>query len=267
MSQAWRPEPAKVLLRSNAAQQQAGKARLAPPVYLGSVAVQRCTFCGHDTCRDGEVCKADKTYSGMFNVSSTSGNVSKHKHNKRNSKRNVRESEHVLASQAIRKSIVKRHHGGKGKRPIHSTGKNYNQNEEYTISIPYSVHRGGTSGAGGGISSTGSSGTSTGWAEHVGGMLENSPFDAIAAVVNEHLNSYFMQDKLDETVLNNIFRWIDGQVHTGRITAQEAAELKQQALNLAVSLYRLQESIKNFKKGGGPGKGGGGLTGGILVES
>ncbi len=244
-----------------------------PPAALRPGTIQCCVHCGSDKCKEGEICKFDRTYGGIFNPSATTGHVAKHKHNKKHSKRKLKESEHVLASQAIKKGIHKRTSSGiKNKRPIHSTGKSYNQNEEYTISIPYQVHRGGTSGAGGGISSTGGSTTAKGWGDLIGGLLDSNPYEAVRLACMEHLNSYFMNGNLDESVVNNLWAWIDGQVQSGRITLVEANLLKQIVLNAATRLFKYQEGIKSIlnKKGGGPGKGGGkgggGLTGGLLVS-
>lgn len=81
------------------------------------------------------------------------GDVSRaglHKHIKKLSKKKVRESEHMLPMAVTSKAFP----GAKA-------------DDEPTHSIDYTMHRAGQSGAGGGITSTGSSGTAKGWADHL----------------------------------------------------------------------------------------------------
>jgi len=73
-----------------------------------------------------------------------------HKEIKKQSKQKVQESEHMLPM-AVTKQVFP------GTKP----------DNEPTHSIAYEMHRGGQHGGGGGISSTGSSGTAKGWADHL----------------------------------------------------------------------------------------------------
>lgn len=174
---------------------------------------QLCVKCKDESCNNGEKCKFDPTYGGLFHANDTGVYVGPHKCTKKHSKKQVFESEHVIAKKALDES-----------------GLPYVYDEEYTIQTPYKVHRGGQGGAGGGISSTGSSKTASEWAKHLGGLLKNDTKQAVFQAALEQVNAYTEQELLTNASLNAIYRWIESQATVGRIHDADKTEIQKAIL-------------------------------------
>jgi hypothetical protein len=119
------------------------------------------------------------------------------------------EFEHPIAGAALR-------HAGEGAGYRH----------EFTIQTPRVTHRSAVGGAGGGITSTGSSTTARGWAHEMGDRLQNDPYDAVRSAAIENINAHAMAGTLNRMYLNGAYQWIEGQATDGRITAAQARALQ-----------------------------------------
>ena len=103
--------------------------------------------------------------------------------------------------------------------------------QEYTIPTPNIVHRGGVSGGGGGISSTGYSDTARGWAQH---LASQNPFDQVKSALNDQINAHIMQNNFNEGATIQLKDWLLSQhLQSQRINRTEYEQL----LNLLMNRY------------------------------
>lgn len=174
-----------------------------------SFPVQACYYCGNTLCIHGEKCKLDPSLGGLFSQGTQSPFVGPHKDTKGYSQRGVKESEHMVPSKALSLSQV-----------------SYTYNTEPTISIPYDMHRGGVSGGGGGVSSTGSSHTASGWSAQLGSLIKQGDWkEAIRKAAVDEMNSAVCTGMLDEGMTSAIMQVVNGHAMKGRITQSEAEEI------------------------------------------
>jgi hypothetical protein len=180
--------------------------------------IQRCVSCGDNSCVKGEVCGYDRTLGGLFSDTVGSNAPGVLPYNSSNAKKQSgkalgTELEHVIPGAALRQM---------------GEGGHYRQ--EYTVPLPVSVHRGGVSGAGGGISSTGSSSTSKGWAVHLSSQATD--YDVVRRSLTDGINAMLMQRSFTEQLAVQYSDWLQAQyAQEGRITQQQLAELRQLLVN------------------------------------
>lgn len=107
------------------------------------------------------------------------------------------------------------------------------------MSIPYGVHRGAVSGAGGGVSSTGSSTTAKQWSAHLGGLAGGGNwYDAIRLAAIDQANAAWMQDNLNDGTVNQIIQTVNAHAALSRLTIAQAAEINGIIYNLFVNRAR-----------------------------
>ena len=87
------------------------------------------------------------------------------------------------------------------------------------------VHRGAQSGAGGGVSSTGSSSTASGWSGHLGALAQNDFPAALRLAVIDQLNAHWVNGNLSPEVAFQIMQVVNGHAALGRLTAIQAGEI------------------------------------------
>ena len=176
-----------------------------------------CVSCGNSTCIKGEKCGYDRSSGGLFstNVSSSAQPVLPYGSTtaKKNSGKSFgTELEHPIPGQTLR---------------LIGQGGGYRQ--EYTIPIPTAVHRNAVSGAGGGISSTGSSTTSANWSQFLAGQND---FDRVKYALIEQINAQIMNKNFNESTALQLKDWLVSQRnHTARINQTEFEILLQLLLN------------------------------------
>jgi hypothetical protein len=181
-----------------------------PPVQRKAAGVVQCCFyCGKLPCQHGEVCGGDTTFGGMFSKGSETMRV-KYYNQSGGHGGKKEEWEHVVPGAAYRQSGM----GGQYKSaPV--------------IAIATEVHRGGVSGVGGGISSTGSSASAQVWAQGLGSTIANGDFaGALRMTLADEMNSAAAHGKLSEEYVNALFRIINGHATQGHITQTEAGTLQ-----------------------------------------
>jgi hypothetical protein len=172
--------------------------------------IQPCLYCGDLLCSRGEKCKQGSSFGGLFESGLSTPHVGPHKETKKHSKKNVFESEHMVPKQALKKSGVK-----------------FSYNDEPTISIPYEMHRGGQSGVGGGVSSTGSSETATTWSESLAKHIKNNDWKtAIKLTATDEFLSAAQNGYLTSGMVSAIMQNVNYHATMGRITDTDAGEIK-----------------------------------------
>lgn len=165
-----------------------------------------CPHCLDPFCNMGSIC-----HRGLFAGSEdlfSPRSAGPHKSTKKDSKQGQFESEHLFPHAALKLS-----------------GMNYSYETEPTLSIPYGVHRGAQSGAGGGVSSTGSSSTASGWSGHLGALAQNDFPAALRLAVIDQLNAHWMNGNLSPEVAFQIMQVVNGHAALGRLTATQAGEI------------------------------------------
>jgi hypothetical protein len=90
------------------------------------------------------------------------------------------------------------------------------------MSIDYSVHRGGQSGAGGGVSSTGSSKTASSWSAHLGTLARRDFPAALRLAAIDEANAHRMNRSFTREVTLQIIETINGHLALGRLTQEQA---------------------------------------------
>jgi hypothetical protein len=175
-----------------------------------------CFYCHSPRCNKGSLCgKGEDDLGGLFEASLNYNLGGYHKDTKKFSKRRHRESEHMLPMQ-----VVKRVYPGSklDNEPAHS--------------ITFGMHRSGQGGAGGGITSTGSSHTAKGWAAHLVRLNEDQGAAAmIRAVAVDTYNSAELTGQLSDQIMLQIRQVLEGHVGYGRITNEEAGEIFNELMN------------------------------------
>jgi uncharacterized protein with PIN domain len=171
--------------------------------------LQRCKYCGDDSCEDGEICNYGADMGGLFTPGLTTRDTGLHGQTKKSSKRKVYESEHVIPHQAWKLS-----------------GSKTRYDKLPAMSIPYDMHRGGVSGAGGGVTSTGSSHTAKGWAIRLSDKMKGGDMaGALLDVANDEYNSASMSGFLSESMVSQITQIVNVFAIEGYITQEEAGKI------------------------------------------
>lgn len=155
-----------------------------------------CVSCGNSSCLRGEKCGYDRSSGGLFspNVSLTTQPVLPY--GSTNAKKNSgkafgTELEHPIPGQTLR---------------LIGEGGGYRQ--EYTIPIPTAVHRNAVGGAGGGISSTGSSDTSKDWSRF---LASQNDYDRVKLALTEQINAQIMNKNFTESTALQLKDWLVSQ--------------------------------------------------------
>jgi hypothetical protein len=182
-----------------------------------------CVSCGKSTCVKGEKCGYDRSSGGLFSSNVSSSTQPVLPYGSSNAKKNSgkafgTELEHPIPGQTLR---------------LIGEGGGYQQ--EYTIPIPKSVHRNAVAGAGGGISSTGSSSTSKDWSLF---LASHNDFDRVKLAMTEQINAQIMNKNFSESTALQLKDWLVSQLnHTGRINRTEFEIL----LNILLNRYYSQK--------------------------
>jgi hypothetical protein len=193
-------------------------------VAVDAGTIQRCVHCGDSSCVKGEKCGWDRSNSGLFSASAAATAPAVLPYNSTNAKKQSgkavgMELEHVIPGATLRQ-----------------LGEGAGYKSEYTVPTPVAVHRGAVAGAGGGISSTGSSDTSKEWATHL--ASQPTDFERVKSALTEQVNAYIMKEAFTETVALQLKDWLIAQeAQEHRITAQERATL----LNALMDRYLSQK--------------------------
>ncbi|HEY6352141.1 MAG TPA: hypothetical protein VI636_22320 [Candidatus Angelobacter sp.] len=98
------------------------------------------------------------------------------------------------------------------------------------------MHRKGVSGAGGGITSTGSSTTAKGWANHLVGLNNNQGAEAMyeAVAVDTYNSAWINGEDLGQT-LANILQILQDHQAMGRLTGAEVGNIMTRLFNRYMS--------------------------------
>jgi hypothetical protein len=101
------------------------------------------------------------------------------------------------------------------------------------MSISYKMHRGAQSGAGGGVTSTGSSATAKGWAKLLGAKLADPAQreDAFHGVAVDEYNAALMAGTLDEALVSQIVQTLDLHRDMGHLTLEQAGNIQNAILD------------------------------------
>jgi len=172
-----------------------------------------CSYCLDAQCNMGSLCLR-----GMFAGKGDQFSplpAGPHSQTKKYSKVGQIESEHLFPHAALKAS-----------------GIPYNYNSEPTMSIPYNVHRGGVSGAGGGITSTGSSSTASGWSGHLGAMAKSDFRSALRQFAIDQANGHWMNGNLTGEVTMQIMQVVNGHQNLGRLTMDQAGSINNEIMNI-----------------------------------
>ncbi len=207
--------------------------------------IQRCHVCGNSNCKKGEICR--KPPSGLFTPNSGSWNA-KFYNQKQGHGGKPTEWEHPVPGKSYRDAGL---------------GKSYKSAP--VLQIPKSMHRGGVSGIGGGISSTGSSHSAKQWSSGMGRQLKSGDFGGVIwKGVIDGMNAALVTGEDLQTAANGYYRIIMMHYHRGDINEHTAQQLIQQLMN-ALHNQLSRPDLYGGPKHPGPGSGpppgsGGGIT-------
>lgn len=169
-----------------------------------------CIHCTDLLCNNGSRC-----HNGLFKPGHECRAAGPHSQTKKHSKRGQFESEHMFPKAALKAS-----------------GAAFNYNQEPTMSIPYGVHRGGVSGAGGGVSSTGSSATAKAWSAQLGAHAARGDwYTAIRLAAIDQANAARMQGNLNDGTVNQILQTVNGHAQLGRLTPLQAGQINNEIMD------------------------------------
>ena len=170
---------------------------------------RNCFYCVNPMCVKGSICGGGQSLMDLFGAGIDLNQAGLHRDTKQLSQRGVRESEHMLPMQVVRQVYP-----------------GANMNDEPAHSISYTMHRAGQSGAGGGISSTGSSHTASGWAgELVNLHNAGNSAEMFRRVAVDTYNSAELNNADLRQTLANIRQVLLGHVGLGRLTRGEADQI------------------------------------------
>ncbi len=166
-----------------------------------------CPHCIDPGCNMGSICLR-----GVFADVSDPGFAPRaagwHRETKKASQQFAFESEHMYPCAALKLSHPRA-----------------NINDEPAMSISYGVHRGGQSGAGGGVSSTGSSETARSWSAHLGALGRQNFAAALRLAAVDEANAHWMHGQFTREVAMQIIQTINGHLALGRLSQDEAGLL------------------------------------------
>lgn len=167
--------------------------------------IQKCPKCMDPSCKMGEKCKIEDDLEGLLPFGITGVDPVKYYNQKLGHGGESREWEHPLA-----------------KAPMKQVGLSSFYFQSPVIGMPKEVHRSAMSGMGGGVTSTGYSTISQGWADHVaeaiktGGMVVG-----IKKGLMDDINAYAMQKKLTEGHKSTFIQAVRAFVEKGIISQGE----------------------------------------------
>ena len=184
---------------------------------MGDV-IQRCLYCGNPQCAKGEKCGGSATHGGLLPIGSDTMRVKNYNQSQGHGGR-PEEWEHIMPGAAYR---------GAGVGKLYRTAP--------VLAIPKEMHRGAVQGAGGGITSTGSSETARQFSAGLAGMVTQGNFSgALRLALADELNAGIQHGMNPSEMANGLLRIIEAHQQRGDITPQEAVELKNFVMNTALN--------------------------------
>jgi len=170
--------------------------------------LQRCPRCGDPRCQAGEACQH---LGGLFTPGLTTRPVAPYSEAKQSSQQGQWEAEHMMPAAAWQHS-----------------GLAHRYADLPAMSISYDMHRGGQSGAGGGVTSTGSSTTAKGWSRLLGAQLADpvQREQAFFSVAADEYNAAVMTGTLSEAVVSQILQTLDLHRGMGHLSAEQAGRIQ-----------------------------------------
>ncbi len=153
---------------------------------------------------------------GLFTPGLRSRPVAPYKEAAKNSKKGRWEAEHMMPSAAWQAS-----------------GLPHTYAQLPAMSIGYGMHRGAQAGAGGGVTSTGSSHTAKEWARRLGSQLRDprQREAAFRSVATDEYNAALMTGVLDEGLVSQIIQTLDLHVEQGHLSVEEAGRIQNDILD------------------------------------
>jgi hypothetical protein len=211
--------------------------------------IQKCDRCGDATCMKGEKCR--RPPDGMFGSGSGEWGTKFYNQSQGHDGKPT-EWEHPVPGQAYR-----------------SAGLGQSYKSAPVLQIPKKMHRDGVGGSGGGISSTGSSGSAKIWSQGIGGDLAGGDWrSAIWSGVSDGMNAAFTTGQDLQKAADGYYRIIQMHVERGDIDEPTAQLLIQMLLNTFMNMTNRPDLFGGPKKpsgGPGPGPGSGGMGGGTPI--
>ena len=176
--------------------------------------LQRCPRCGNPSCQAGEVCQHG--HHGMFSHGMSARPVAPYSQAKQSSAQYKWEAEHMMPAAAWQHS-----------------GLAHRYADLPAMSIGYDMHRGGQSGAGGGVTSTGSSTTAKDWSRKLGGQLADPTQreQAFLSVAADEYNAALMTGRLNEGLVWQIIQTLNLHVQAGHLTQEQAGRIQNAIMN------------------------------------
>ena len=153
---------------------------------------------------------------GIFSPGLKTRPVAAYDEARKSSKKNKFEAEHMMPSAAWKASKLRHRYG-----------------DLPAMSISYRMHRGAQAGAGGGVTSTGSSATAQGWAKLLGAKLADPAQreEAFHAVAMDEYNAALMTGMLDEALVSQIVQTLDLHRGMGHLTVEQAGNVQNAILD------------------------------------
>jgi ribosomal protein S18 acetylase RimI-like enzyme len=160
-----------------------------------------CFYCLNPACNKGSICGGGQSFANLFGpVDLTQAGY--HRDTQQMwSQQYVRESEHMLPLRTVNVLYP-------GSNPM----------DEPAHSIPYAMHRQGQGGAGGGISSTGSSATARDWNTHLQNLHAVNPLDMFRAVAVDTYHSAKLTGAPLGQIIANVKQVLLAHQQIGRLT-------------------------------------------------
>jgi hypothetical protein len=183
--------------------------------------LQRCHHCGNSSCRSGELCGA-----GMFSSGMSARPVAPYNQAKQSSLKHQWEAEHMMPAAAWGHSGLAHRYG-----------------DLPAMSIGYDMHRGGVSGAGGGVTSTGSSTTAKGWSKLLGAQLADpvQREQAFFSVAADEYNAALMTGRMNEGLVWQIVQTLNLHVQSGHLSQEQAGRIQNAIVNRWLSDQKQQQ--------------------------
>ncbi len=223
--------------------------KIIQPKLDKAAVVQRCVRCGDSTCVKGEKCR--NVPSGMFE-SGVGTWGTKFYNEKQGHEGQPMEWEHPVPGKAYR-----------------DAGKGSSYKSAPVLQIPKTMHRSGVAGAGGGISSTGSSHSAQIWSGGMGEELATGNWKGVIwKGVIDGLNSAMATGQNLQEAAHGYYRIIMMHQERGDIDEQTAHELIAQLMNAVLNMSDRPDLFGGSKgpsKGPGPGSGGTGGANAMVV--
>lgn len=165
-----------------------------------------CPHCTDPDCSMGSLCLQGAFASPSDGFAPRAAGL--HRDTKKASQQYVYESEHMYPCAALKLSHPGAH-----------------RDNEPAMSIAYGVHRGAQSGAGGGVSSTGSSATAKGWSAHLGRLGQVDFAAALRLAAIDEANAHWIQGRFTREVAMQIIQTVNGHLALGRLSQDAAGQI------------------------------------------